>query len=70
MTTTISKMVTVESKTTRGTDLRVAGGKGMFSLSLRKGIKVQEDWLYTDELDEVIKCLVELRDKLNTKQEV
>lgn len=64
MTTTISKMVIVESKTTRGTDLRVAGGKGMFSMTLRKGFKQQEDWLYTDELDEVIKCLTELRDKL------
>jgi Flp pilus assembly protein CpaB len=70
MQTTLSKTVTVESKTNRGTDIRVAGGKGMFSMALRKGFKQQEDWLYTDELDEVIKCLTELREKLNTKHEI
>jgi hypothetical protein len=70
MNVSVSKIIEVTGKTVRGKELRVSGSNGMFSFGVNQGYKKQEDWIYTDELDDVIAALTAFRDTLRTKQEV
>lgn len=68
----VTKNVEVAGKTKRGNEIKVKGSNGMFHLSIGKTGKAcpQEQYVYTEELEDVITALVAFRDTMAAKQNV